>query len=144
VLTIIKIIPASQAASCAPLITSPANGVEAISSVTKPMACDLSVRSSLAVAFGLYRSSRADALTRVLVLSGMPLPTTSLSTNDTVVGETPASLATSPMVGDRLFLVLIVLVSIYSTNPGAPAIDSSTAYALDSAWNDCYFTAIFY
>jgi hypothetical protein len=74
----------------------------------------------------------------------MPLPTTSLSTNDTVVGETPASLATSPMVGDRVFLILIVLVSIYSTNPVAPAIDSSTAYALDSAWNNCYFTAISY
>jgi len=48
------------------------------------------------------------------------------------------------MVGDRLFLVLVVSVSIYSTNPGVPAIDSSTAHALDSAWNGCYFTAIFY
>jgi hypothetical protein len=37
-LTIVKILPASQAASCAPLMTSPANGVEAISSVIKPMA----------------------------------------------------------------------------------------------------------
>jgi hypothetical protein len=74
----------------------------------------------------------------------MPLPTTSLSTNDTVVGETPASFATSPMVGDRLFLVLIVFVSIKTTIPGAPAIDSSTTCALDSAWNGCYFTANFY
>jgi hypothetical protein len=32
-------------------MTSAANGVEAISSVTKPMAYDRSVRSSLAVAF---------------------------------------------------------------------------------------------
>src|SRR5215203_4653207 len=91
------------------------------------MAYDRSVRSSLAVAFGRYLSSRAEALTRVLVASEVPLPTTSLSTKDTVVGETPASLATSPMVGDRPLLVLIVPICMHSINPGAPANDSNIA-----------------
>jgi hypothetical protein len=39
----------------------------------------------------------------------MALPLTSLSTKDTVVGETPASLATSPMVGERRVSLAIVV-----------------------------------